>query len=293
MLQQCFVGVEAHDPDVHAYLPYYDEGAGLHRLPNELVEMIAKQLPCRDLRSLRQSNKRLAMMTTHLLLAHCHTNRTCVNAEYGLQTLIQGSRAPLLNGTITSLTLSAPSWKDPLASYGAGLREVLLLRLNTLRLYSISITQSKDLLHLLTSHAASLRHLHFHNVHLSDLSSWREVLVHISRMDRLQRLELKHLFYTVNQTATFILPRSTYGACITEEELEDCDSESRWSFQEKARDQSVAYSPQEIGSLIDDFFTETGALQKDFGHELMLAAPEQQAQEASWMQTATKWWTGS
>lgn len=290
MLQQCFVGVDPCDHDVHAYLPYHDEGAGLNRLPDELIEMIANRLSSRDLRSLRQSSKRLAIMTTHLLAGRCPTDRTCNNSGDSLTTLIQGSHVPLLNGTITSLKLSSPSWKSPLASYGAGIREVLLLRLNTLQLHSISIGQSKDLIHFFTSHAASLRHLHFRNVHLSDISSWREVLIHVARMDRLQRLELRQLFYTVNQTATFLLPRSTFGACkLTQEELEKYEPKSRWAFQEEGEDNAVAYSPQEIGGLIDDFFTDAGELQKDFGHELLLAAE----QEASWLQMATKWITGS
>lgn len=289
LLQQCFTGVETPDHDVHAYMPYNDQEQGLSRVPDELIEMIACQLSGRDLCSLRQSSKRLAIMTTHLLVAHCHTNRTCVNAGHSLETLIQGSRVPLLNGTVTSLTLFSTSWHSPLASYGAGLREVRLLRLTTLHLHSLRIAQSKDLLHFLDSHAASLRQLYFRNVHLTDVSSWREVLIHISKLHRLQRLQLKHLVYTSGRT-NFMLPHSTFGECSSmQEESKKYDPESRLISKESSNDPAVAYGPQEIGNLIDEFFTDTGELQKDFGHELMLAAQ----QEEGWMQMLKRQLIGS
>jgi hypothetical protein len=48
-------------------------------------------------------------------------------------------------------------------------------------------------------------------------------------------------------------------------------------------DPAVACCPREIGSLIDEFFTDDGELQKDFGHELLLAA-----EQASWVQAMRK-----
>lgn len=277
LLQQCFTGVETHDHDVHAYMPYNDQEEGLSRLPDELIVEIASQLPRRDLCRLRRSCKRLAIMTTHLLAAHCHTNRTCIN---GMGRLIEGSRVPLLNGTVTSLTLLSTSWMNPLTSYGAGLREVRLLRLTTLHLHAVRIAQSKDLLHFLNSHAASLRQLYLRNVHLTDVSSWREVLIHISKMHRLQRLQLNHLVYTSGRR-TFMLPHSTFGKCsLVQDESKEYDPESRLISKESSHDPAVAYGPQEIGNLIDGFFTDTGELQKDFDHELMLATQ----QEEGWMQ---------
>ena len=281
MFQQCFVGdvpgdvLEHQQPDHQAGL--------LTLLPDELLEMVANNLNHQDFSSLRQTNKRLATMTTHLLAARCPTDRTCVNAEESLTTLLKGSKTPLLNGTATSLTLSAPSWKSPLASYGAPLQELLLLRLTCLRLHSIRIAQSSDLLKFLTSHAASIRQLYLRNVHAPDLQSWRETLIHIARMHRLQRLELRQLFYTANRTAIFVLPRSTYGEHSSAlESFEDDDIEAKLITKE-ASDPAVALSPQEIGSLVDEFFTDAGELQKDFGHELMLAS--EQGTWAQWMRT--------
>lgn len=287
MFQQCFVGAETHDVLVPNYQQHQIEEGKLAHLPDEVLEMIASMLNIQDLCSLRQSNKRLATMTIHLLAARCPSNRTCINAEESLTTLIKGSKIPYLNGTTTSLTLSAPSWEFPLASYDAGLQEVLLLRLTSLRLHSIRIVQSKNLLHFLTSHTATLRGLHLHSVHVSDLQSWREIFVHIMEMHRLQRLELRHLFYSADRTSIFVLPRSTYGEHSSALEQLKYDPESKLITKESS-DPAVASSPQEIGSLVDEFFTETGELQKDFGHELLLAN-----EQTSWVQRIRKQLLGS
>lgn len=278
MLQQCFVGTENGDVLETQQNTYPEEGLTI--LPDELLEMVCSKLNSRDFGSLRQSNRRLATMTTHLLAARCPSHRECVDAEESLTTLTKGSHVPLLNGTVSSLTLSAPSWRSPLASYGAGLQEVRLLRLTCLRLQSIRIAQSSDLLHFLTSHAASLRQILFRNVHFPDLQSWGEVLIHITKMHRLQRLELRQLFYTADQTRVFVLPRSTYGSQSSA--LERCDEEDLEArlIAKECSDPAVAHSPQEIGSMVDEFFTETGELQRDFGHELLLAT-----EQASWVQT--------
>jgi hypothetical protein len=280
MLQQCFVGSKTSDLlEYHQH--DYQEGA-LTSLPDEILEMIANKLNRHDFGSLRSSNKRLATMTTHLLAARCPSDRTCVNAEDSLTTLIKGSKIPLLNGTITSLTLSAPSWKSPLASYSTGLQEVLLLRLTCLRLHSIRIAQSSDLLSLLTSHAASIRELYLRNVHVPEMQDWREILLHNAKMHRLQRLELRQLFYTANQTAIFALPRSTYGEHSSALERMEYDVEAKLLAKE-SNDPAVAHSPQEIGCLVDEFFTDAGELQKDFGHELLLAT-----EQGSWVQAMKK-----
>jgi hypothetical protein len=150
-------------------------------------------------------------MSTHLLAARCLSECTCNDAEESLTTLIKGYYVPHLNGTTTGLTLSAPSWKSPSASYGVGLQEVLL-RPISLRLHSIRIAQSAELLHFLASHVAMLRNLYFSNFHTSGLQSWREILVYVAKMHRLQRPELRHIFYTAERTAIFMLPRSTYGS---------------------------------------------------------------------------------
>jgi hypothetical protein len=280
MFQQCFVGDERDDL-LEFQQPEHHDGA-LTLLPDEILEMVTNQLDDYDFGSLRQTNKRLATMTTHLLAARCPSDRTCFNAEDSLTTLLKGSKIPLLNGTVTSLTLSAPSWKSPLASYGAGLQEMLLLRLTCVRLHSIRIAQSSDLLKFLTSHAASIRQLCVRNVHAADLQSWREILIHIARMHRLQRLELRQLFYTANRTAIFVLPRSTYGEHSSALDQFEDDEEAMLMMKEY-NDPAVANSPQEIGALVDEFFTDAGKVQKDFGHELMLAS--EQGTWAQWMRT--------
>jgi hypothetical protein len=282
MLQQCFTGIETQDVVEDQQHQHENQEGGLNRLPNELLEMVVNNLNCQDFCSLRKSNKRLATMTIHLLAARCPSDRKCVNAEESLTTLIKGSRVPFLNGTVNSLAFSGPSWKSPLASYGAGLQEVLLLRLTSLRLHSIRIMQSNDLLQFLNSHAASIRQIYFRNVHMSDLQSWREVLVHIAKMHRLQRLELRQLFYTTDRTAIFVLPRSIYGEHSSASEHLEYDEESKLITEEWS-DPAVACCPREIGSLIDEFFTDDGELQKDFGHELLLAA-----EQASWVQAMRK-----
>jgi hypothetical protein len=291
MLQQCFMGIETRDVvDVQQQQQqqqHKTQEGGLTRLPNELLEMVANKLNCQDFCNLRQSNKRLATMTIHLLAARCPSDRKCIDAEESLTTLIKGSKVPFLNGTTTSLTLSGNSWQSPLASYGTSLQEVLLLRLTSLRLHSIRITQSNDLLHFLTSHAASMRQLYFRNVHMSDLQSWREVLVHIAKMHRLQGLELRQLFYNADRTAIFVLPRSTYGEHTPALEHLEYDEESKLMTKEWS-DPAVACCPREIGSLVDEFFTDTGDLQKDFGHELLLAAEQE-----SWVQAMKKRLLGS
>lgn len=279
MFQQCFVGDELDDV-LQFQHPVHQSG-GLTILPDEILEMVANKLNDYDFGSLRQTNKRLATMTTHLLAARCPSDRTCVNAEDSLTTLLKGSKVPLLNGTVTSFTLSAPSWKSPSASYGADLQELLLLRLTCLRLHSIRIAQSSDLLKFLTSHAVSIRQLDLRNVHAPDLQSWREILIHIARMHRLQRLELRQLFYTANRTAIFVLPRSTYGEHSSAlDNFEDDDVEAKLMTKEY-NDPAVALSPPEIGAMVDEFFTDAGELQKDFGHELMLA--REQGTWAQWM----------
>jgi hypothetical protein len=157
---------------------------------------------------------------------------------------------------------------------------MLLLRLTCLHLHSIRIAQSSDLLKFLTSHAASIRQLYLRNVHAPDLQSWREILIHIARMHRLQRLELRQLFYTANRTAIFVLPRSTYGEHSSALEESEDDEEARLMVKEH-NDPAVAHSQEEIGTLVDDFFTDAGEVQKDFGHELLLAS--EQGTWAQWM----------
>jgi hypothetical protein len=48
---------------------------------------------------------------------------------------------------------------------------------------------------------------------------------------------------------------------------------------QESSDPAVVHYPEEIGSLVDEFFTDTGELQKDCGHELLLAT-----EQASWVQ---------
>lgn len=287
MLQQCFGGVETHNVPVPNYQQHQIQEGKFTQLPDEVLEMVANMLNSQDLCSLRQSSKRLATMTIHLLAARCPSDRTCINTEESLTTLIKGSKIPYLNGTTTTLTLSAPSWGIPLASYDAGFQEVLLLRLTSLRLHSIRIVQSRNLLRFLTSHAATLRQLDVRNVHASDLQSWREILVHVAKMHRLQRLELRHLVYTADRTAVFVLPRSTNGEHSSALEQLQYNRESKLITKELS-DPAVANSQQEIGSLIDEFFTETGELQKDFDHELLLAN-----EQTSWVQMMKKRLLGS
>jgi hypothetical protein len=82
--------------------------ANITQLPDEIFEMIVNKLDrTTDITNLRQSNKRLALLTTHLIAARCPPDRNCLNATESLKILTTGSRIPLLNGTITSLTLSA------------------------------------------------------------------------------------------------------------------------------------------------------------------------------------------
>ena len=278
MFQQCFVGDETGD--MLEYKQPERRSGRLNLLPDEILEMVVNKLNHYDFGSLRQANKRLATMTTHLLAARCPSDRACVNAEDSLTTLLRGSKVPLLNGTVTSLTLSAPSCKSPMALYGADLQELLLLRLTRLRLHSIRIAHSSDVLKFLTSHAASIRQLCLRNVHAPELQSWREILIHIARMHRLQRLELRQLFYTANRTAIFVLPRSTYGESNSAlDGLED-DVEAKLITREY-NDPAVALCPQEIGAMVDEFFTDDGELQKDFGHEMLLA--REQGTWAQWM----------
>lgn len=245
----------------------------LSRLPDEILEAIAISLGSKDLRSLRLTCKRLAVVTTHLLIPYCAPDRNCTNGTESLRCLIYGSRLPLLNGTIISLTLSASSWKSPLAFYGKGLREFHLLRLTSLYLNKIRIGAGKDLEHLLDSHAPTLRQLHLNSVHLPDLRSWRSLLIHISRMDRLRALELCQLFYTsalIRKRETyFLLPRST---SVSKQKID----------QEKTTNLSTATTPQEIGLLIDGFFTDSGELQQDFG-ELLLVK-----EQGGWMRTVRR-----
>ena len=174
--------------------------ANLAQLPDEVFEMIVNKLDrTTDITNLRQSNKRLALITTHLIAARCPPDRNCLNATESLKILTTGSRTPLLNGTITSLTLSAPSWKTPSpnATYGSGLCEVHLLRLTTLRLSSMGLAHASDLVQFLTAHSPTLRNLHIRQVHAPDLASWRPILVRIARCHRLQTLELRNLYYNV------------------------------------------------------------------------------------------------
>jgi hypothetical protein len=260
--------------------------ANLTQLPDEIFEMIVNKLErTTDITNLRQSNKRLALLTTHLIAARCPPDRTCLNATSSLKILITGSRIPLLNGTITSLTLSAPSWKTPipLATYGASLREVHLLRLTTLRLSSMRLAHASDLTHFLTAHSPTLRNLHIRNVHAPDLPSWRPVLVRIAKCHRLQTLELRNLYYNVavqkqrQKTLTCMLPRSTYG-CTSTPPLQEKDDPSAADDNElpamlrEERDPLVARRPKDIGKLLDAFFTDSGDLRKDFAHEQLLSA---------------------
>jgi hypothetical protein len=263
--------------------------ANLTQLPDEIFEMIVNKLErTTDITNLRQSNKRLALLTTHLIAARCPPDRTCLNATSSLKILTTGSRTPLLNGTITSLTLSAPSWKTPtpLATYGAGLREVHLLRLTTLRLSSIRLAHADDSIHFLTSHSPTLRNLHLRNVHVPDLPSWRPILVRIAKCHRLQALELRSLYYSVavqkqkQKTLTCMLPRSTYG-CTSTPPLQEKDPSNAAAADDddelpailrEDRDPLVARRPKDIGKLLDAFFTDSGDLRKDFSHEQLLAA---------------------
>jgi hypothetical protein len=271
-----------------------NHNANLAQLPDEIFEMIVNKLDrTADITNLRQSNKRFALLTTHLIAARCPPDRNCLNATESLKILTTGSRTPLLNGTITSLTLSAPSWKTPSphATYGAGLREVHLLRLTTLRLSSMRLAHASDLVHFLTAHSTTLQSLHIRNVHAPDLPSWRPILVRIARCHRLQTLELRNLYYSVTvpkqkqKTLTCMLPRSTYGCTSTPPLQEkdpsnpaaDNDDELPAILREE-RDPLVARRPKDIGKLLDAFFTDSGDLRKDFSHEQLLA--EQQSK--SW-----------
>jgi hypothetical protein len=263
--------------------------ANITQLPDEIFEMIVNKIDrTTDITNLRQSNKRLALLTTHLIAARCPPDRNCLNATESLKILITGSRIPLLNGTITSLTLSAPTWKtsNPLATYGAGLREVHLLRLTTLRLSSMRLAHAIDLIHFLTAHSPTLRNLHFRNVHAPDLPSWRPILVRIAKCHRLQTLELRNLYYSVTvqkqkqKTLTCMLPRSTYGCTSTpplqekdpsNPAADDNDDELPAMLRED-RDPLVACRLRDIGKLLDAFFTDSGELRKDFSHEQLLAA---------------------
>jgi hypothetical protein len=262
--------------------------ANLTQLPDEIFEMIVNKLErTTDITNLRQSNKRLALLTTHLIAARCPPDRTCLNATSSLKILTTGSRTPLLNGTITSLTLSAPSWKTPgsLVTYGTGLREVHLLRLTTLRLSSMRLAHAGDLIHFLTAHSPTLRNLHIRNVHAPDLPSWRPILVRIAKCHRLQALELRNLYYSVavqkqkQKTLTCLLPRSTYG-CTSTPPLQEKDPSNAAADDDdelpailrEERDPLVARRPKDIGRLLDAFFMDSGDLRKDFSHEQLLAA---------------------
>ncbi|KAM0716915.1 hypothetical protein Q7P37_006767 [Cladosporium fusiforme] len=260
--------------------------ANLAQVPDEILEMITSLLDRRGLCSLRLCCKRLALVTTYQVTRFCPRNRACVNATYSLKILIEGSRLPLLNDTITSLTLSAPSWKSPLARYGEGLREVHLLRLTSLYLDKINIIKADDLHHFLASHTASLREIHMTSVHLPNLQSWEGLLGCIVEMslNRLHSLELRMLFYSVprarGQTRDFILPRSSY----------DCRVSSANEFlslsgtEEECR--HTAHQRHEIGRLLAGFYTEDGDLKKDSGHEQLLA--EEGEEEDGWMQSMIK-----
>jgi hypothetical protein len=248
-----------------------------------------------DITNLRQSSKSLALLTTHLIAARCPPDRNCLNATESLKILTTGSRIPLLNGTITSLTLSAPSWKSssPHATYGAGLREVHLLRLTTLRLSSMRLAHASNFLHFLTAHAPTLRKLHIRHVHAPDLPSWRPILVRIAKCHRLQTLELRNLYYSVtvykqkHKSLTCMLPRSTYGCTSTPPPLQekekdppnaadddDDDGDELPAMLQEERDPLVACRPKDIGRLLDAFFAHAGDLRKDFSHEQMLAAEQ-------------------
>lgn len=245
--------------------------AKLTQLPDELLEMITTLLNRRSLCNLRLANKRLVLKTTHLIAARCHSNRACVDATHSFDILIEGSRLPLLSGTITSLTLSAPSWKSPLALYGAGLREIHLPRLTSLTLYQTSILKVKDLLHFLAAHASTLQNLHLISVHLPSLQSWKTIFTHLAKLTthHLHTLELVILYYTVTnpqaQPRIFILPRSSYQPSIssTADVLDD-----------PPRPGATAHTGREISLLLGDFFTVDGELKKDFGHEEMLLLQE-------------------
>lgn len=245
--------------------------ANLTQLPDELLEMITTLLNRRSLCNLRLTNKRLALLTTHLIAGRCHSNRTCVNATHSFEILIEGSRLPLLGGTITSLTLSAPSWKSTLARYGAGLREIHLPQLTSLTLHQSDILKVKDLLHFLTAHALTLKQLHLISVHLPNLQSWRTLFTHLAKLTthHLHTLELAILYYTVTnsqaQSRIFILPRSSYQSSIssTADVLDD-----------SLKPGAIAHTRREIGLLLGDFFTVDGKLKKDFGHEQMLLLAE-------------------
>ena len=262
--------------------------ANLAQLPDEVFEMIVNKLDRTSvITSLRQSNKRLALLTTHLIAARCPPDRNCLNATESLRILTTGSRIPLLNRTITGLTFSSPSWKNssPLATYGAGLREVHLLRLTTLRLSSMRLAHASDLLHFLTAHTPTLRNLHIRHLHAPDLPSWRPVLLHIAKLHRLQTLELRNLYYSVStsqkqkKTLTCMLPRSTYGCTSTPPLQEEKDAgaaanEDLPAVLLEERDPLVARRPKDMGKMIDAFFTHSGELRKDFSHEQLLATEQ-------------------
>jgi hypothetical protein len=287
--------------------------ARLAQLPDEIFEMIVNKLDrTADITNLRQSSKRLALLTTHLIAARCPPDRNCLNATESLKILTTGSRIPLLNGTITSLTLSAPSWKSssPHATYGAGLREVHLLRLTTLRLSSMRLSSMRlssmrlssmrlahasDFLHFLTAYAPTLRKLHICHVHAPDLPSWRPILVRIAKCHRLQTLELRNLYYSVTvykqkqKSLTCMLPRSTYGCTSTPPPLQEKekdppnaaaaaddvdDGDELPAMLQEERDPLVACRPKDIGRLLDAFSAHAGDLRKDFSHEQMLAAEQ-------------------
>lgn len=245
--------------------------ANLTQLPDALLEMITTLLNRKSLCNLRFTNKRLALLTTHLIAARCHSNRTCVNATHSFKLLIEGSRLSLLSKTIISLTLSAPSWKTQLACYGVDLREIHLPRLTSLTLHQTNILEVKDLLHFLAAHASTLKTLHLISVHLPNLQSWKTLFIHLANLTthHLHTLELAILYYTISrpqvQSRSFILPRSSYQSSIssTADVLDD-----------SPRPGATAHTRREIGLLLGDFFTGDGGLEKGFGHEQMLLLEE-------------------
>ena len=68
--------------------------ANIAQLPTELLEIITLLLDSRSLCNLRLCSKRIALLTTNLLIPFCAPNRTCVNATNSLDILIEGSRLP-------------------------------------------------------------------------------------------------------------------------------------------------------------------------------------------------------
>lgn len=251
--------------------------ASLACLPDELIELIAIRLNAKDLKSLRLSSKRLAIVTTHLIVRYCQPHRICKNGVEGLKTLIKGGRIPLLNGSVSSLTLSGPNSKSPLAIYGTSIRDIRLLRLTYLCLISINIVQGSDLLHLLTAHAQTLRQLCFQQVRLPDLTSWRDTLVLIASMHRMKTLELVKLYYNAEHGSIWLLPHSTYARGIVALARRSGHLEEVLN----GDDPVFGQEPRKIKQLIDGFFCSSGELQKDFGHEQMLAAEEAE----NWAQT--------